>query len=67
MYKVNFFGRKNMFGYKKITAFLMSLLICFLASAPVNNVFAEEPEETVSETADGSEPEETVPETADGS
>ncbi|MDE5619930.1 MAG: leucine-rich repeat domain-containing protein [Ruminococcus sp.] len=38
-----------MFKYKKTTAFLMSLLICFSASASVNSVFAEETEETVTE------------------
>jgi len=56
-----------MFGYKKITAFLMSLLICFSASVSVNSVFAEEAEETVSETTDINEPEETASETIDGS
>ncbi len=38
-----------MFKYKKTTAFLMSLLMCFSASASVNIVFAEETEETVTE------------------
>ncbi|MDE6665135.1 MAG: leucine-rich repeat domain-containing protein [Ruminococcus sp.] len=38
-----------MFKYKKITTFLMSLLICISAAAPANSIFAENDEVTVSE------------------
>lgn len=56
-----------MFKYKKITAFLMSLLICFSASAPINSAFAVDSEETTSETMIENETEENIPETTDRS
>lgn len=48
-----------MFKYKKITAFLMSLLIYFSASHPINSVFAEETEETATESVADEEQSET--------
>ena len=60
MYKVIFLERKkNMFKYKKITAFLMSLLICFSASHPISSIFAEETEETATESVTDEEQSET--------
>ena len=48
-----------MFEYKRITAFLLSLLICFSASQSVNSVFAEETEETATESVADEEQSET--------